>query len=189
MIKNLPAMQEFWVQSLGLGTSSGGWHGIICELLQYSCLENPYRQRSLAGYSSWGRKESDMTKQLSTTQCHFPTLPFSVLCSETTHSLGCITSRNKLQDDWFSSVSLSCLTLCDPMDCSMPGFPVHHQLPEFAQTHVHWIDDAIRPFHPLSSPFPLTINLSQCQGLFQWVSSSYQVAKLLELQLHHQSFQ
>ena len=89
----------------------------------------------------------------------------------------------------FSSVqSLSYLTLCDTMDCSTPGFPVHHQLPDFTQTHVHWIGDAIQPSHPLSSPFP-TFNISQHQGLFQWVSSSLQVAKVLELQLQHQSFQ
>ena len=75
------------------------------------------------------------------------------------------------------------------MDCSTPGFPVHHQLLEFAQTHVHWVSDAIQPSHPLSSPFPPALNLSQHQGLFQWVSSSHQVAKVLEFQLQHQSFQ
>ena len=68
----------------------------------------------------------------------------------------------------FSSVTQSCLTLCDPMDCSMPGLPVHHQLLELAQTHVHWVSDAIQPSHPLSSPFPLAFNLSQHRGLFQW---------------------
>ena len=72
----------------------------------------------------------------------------------------------------------SCQTLCDPMDCSMPGVPVHHQLPEFTQTHVHWVGDAIQPSHPLSSPSPPTYNLSQHQGLFQWVSSSLEVAKV-----------
>ena len=75
----------------------------------------------------------------------------------------------------------------DPMDCSMPGLPVHHQLLEFTQTHVHWLGDAIQPSHPLSSPSPVTFNLSQHQGLFQWVSSSHQVAKVLEFQLQHQS--
>ena len=64
------------------------------------------------------------------------------------------------------------------MDCSMPGLPVHHQLPEFTQTHVHWVGDAIQPFHPLSSPSPPAFNLAQHQGLFQWVSSSHQVAKV-----------
>ena len=89
----------------------------------------------------------------------------------------------------FSSVAQSCLTLCDPMDCSTPGFPVHHQLPELSQTHIHWIGDAIQPSHPLSSPFPFTFILSQHQGLFQWISSLHQVAKVLEIQLQYQSFQ
>ena len=89
----------------------------------------------------------------------------------------------------FSSVAQSCLTPCDPMDCSTPGFPVHHQSSKPTQTHVHRVGDAIQPSHPLSSPSPPTLNLSQHQGLFQWVSSSHQVAKLLEFQLQHQSFQ
>ena len=88
-----------------------------------------------------------------------------------------------------SSVTQSCPTLCNPMDCSMPGLPIHHQLPEFTQTHDHWGGDAIQPSHPLSSPSPPALNLSQHQGLFQWVSSSHQVAKVLEFQLQHQSFQ
>ena len=85
----------------------------------------------------------------------------------------------------FSSVSQSCLTLCDSMDCSTPGLPVHHQLPESTQTHVHWVGDASQPSHPLSSPSPPALNLSQHQGLFQWVSSLHQVAKVLEFQLQH----
>jgi len=89
----------------------------------------------------------------------------------------------------FSSVAQSCPTLCKPMDCRTPGLPVHHQLPELTQTHVHWASDAIQPSHPLPSPLPSTFNLSQHQGLFQWVSSSHQVAKVLEFQLQHQSFQ
>ena len=87
------------------------------------------------------------------------------------------------------SVAKSCLILCDPMDCSRPGLPVHHQLLEFTQTHVHWVCDAIQPSYPLSSPSPPAFNLSQHQGLFKWVSSSHQVAKVLEFQLQHQSFQ
>ena len=79
--------------------------------------------------------------------------------------------------------------LCDPVDCSMPGFPVHHQLPELAQTHVHRVGDTIQPSHPLSSPSPPALNLSQHQGLFKWVSSSHQVANVLEFQLQHHSFQ
>ena len=78
---------------------------------------------------------------------------------------------------------------CDPMDHSTPGLPVHHQLPEFTQTHVHWVSDAIQPSHPLSSPSPPAFNLPQHQGLFKWVSSSHQGTKGLEFQLQHQSFQ
>ena len=80
-----------------------------------------------------------------------------------------------------SSVTQSHLTLCDAMDCSTPSFPVHHQQLELTQTHVHWVSDAIQPSHALSSPSPPAFNLSQHQGLFQWVSSSHQVAKALEL--------
>ena len=89
----------------------------------------------------------------------------------------------------FSSVTQSCPTLCDPMDCSTPGFPVHHQLPELNQTHVHPVGNAIQPSHPLSSPSSCTFNLSQHQGLFKRVSSPHQLAKVLEFQLQHQSFQ
>ena len=87
----------------------------------------------------------------------------------------------------FSSVTQLCLTLCDAMDCSTAGFPVHHQLPELVQTHVDKVDDGNQPSHPLSSPSPPAFNLSQHQGLFQWVHSSHQVPKVLELQ--HQSLQ
>ena len=85
--------------------------------------------------------------------------------------------------------SQSCPTLCNPMNCSMPGLPVHHQVLEFTQTHVHWVSDTIQPSHPLLPPSPPAFNLSQHQGLFQWVSSSYQVAKVLEFQPQYQSFQ
>ena len=85
------------------------------------------------------------------------------------------------------SVAKSCLTLCDPMNCSMPGFPIFHYPPEFARTHVHWVGDTSQPSHPLSFPSPPVFNLSQHQGLFQWVSYSHQVVKELELQ--YQSFQ
>ena len=88
----------------------------------------------------------------------------------------------------FSSVAQLCLTLCDPMNRSTPGLPVHHQLPEFTQAHVHWVSDAIQPSHPLPSS-PPAFNLSQHQGLFQWIGSLNQVAKVLEIQLQHQSFQ
>ena len=89
----------------------------------------------------------------------------------------------------FSSVAQSCPTLCDPMNRSTLGLPVHHQLLEFSQTHVLQVGDGIQPSYPLSSPSPPAPNPSQHQGLFQWVNSSHEVAKVLEFQLQHQSFQ
>ena len=89
----------------------------------------------------------------------------------------------------FRSIAQSCLTLCDPMNCSTPGLPVHHQLPEFTHTHVHRVGDTMQPSHPLSSPSPPAHNPSQHQSLFQWVSSSHEVAKVLEFQLQHHSLQ
>ena len=118
-------------------------------------------QRILEGYSPWGCKELGMTQH---THTHFIKLISSVQ-------------------------SLSCVWLCDPTDCSTPGLPIHHQLLELAQTHVHRVDDAIQSFHPLLSPSLPAFNLSQHQGLFQWVSSLHQVARVLEFQLQHQSFQ
>ena len=89
----------------------------------------------------------------------------------------------------FSSVAQSCLILCSPVNHSTPGLPVHHQLLEFTQNHVHRVGDAIQPSHPLSSPFPPAPNPSQHQSLFQWVNSSHEVAKVLEFQLQYQSSQ
>ena len=140
----------------GSGRFPGEGHG---SSLQYSCLENPWTEEP-GGLHAIGVAESlTWLKQLSI--------------------------HTELGEFQSSSVQL-CLTLCDPMDCSTPGFPVHHQLPELAQTHSHWISDAIQPSHPLSSPSPPAFNLSQHKGLFQWVSSSQQMAKVLELQ--QQSF-
>ena len=123
-------------------------------------------QGSLARCGAWGCRESETTKRL---------------------------NNNKLEDCSFhfcdilvpfSSVqSLSRVRLCDPMNHSTPGLPVHQQLPEFTQTHLHRVSDAIQPSHPLSSPFPPAPNPSQYQSLFQWVNSSHEVAKVLEFQL------
>ena len=121
--------------------------------------------------------------------------PWQTLFWGAPESLQMVTASMKLKDTcslgekvWptsvqFSSVAQSCPTLCDPMVHSTPGFPVHHQLPVLAQTHVCWVSNAIQPSHLLSSPSPPTLNLSQHQGLFQWVSSSHQVAKVLGFQL------
>ena len=89
----------------------------------------------------------------------------------------------------FSSVAQSCLTICDPMNRSTPGLPGHHHLPEFTQTHVHWVSDAIQPSHPLLSPSPPAPNPSQHQSLSQWINSLHEVARVLEFQLQHHSFQ
>ena len=102
--------------------------------------------------------------------------------------IGGIDSGFSLAKAVLSSVAQLCPTFCDPMNCSVPGLPVHHHLPEFTPTHVHRVSDAIQPSHPLS-PCSSIFNLSQWQSLFQWVSCSYQVDKLLEFQLQHQSFQ
>ena len=97
--------------------------------------------------------------------------------------------KGKNWEKKFSSVTQLCLIPWDPMDCSMPGFPVQNQLPEFTQIHVHWVGDAIQPSHHLSFPSPPAFNLSQYRGLFQWLSSSQQVTRVLKFQLCHQSFQ
>ena len=130
-------------------------------------------------------------------QCSYPPFPqpFCLLVILTLKGL--VVLMNALHSSFvslictlqFSSVAQLCLTLRDPMNRSTPGLPVHHQLPEFTQTHVHWVGDAIQPSHPLSSPSPPAHKLSQHQGLFKWVSSLHQVAKGLEFQLQHQSFQ
>ena len=93
-----------------------------------------------------------------------------------------LTSTSSVQ---LSSATQSCSTLWDPMNCSTPGFPVHHQCLEFVQTHVHRVGDAIQPSHPLPPPSPPSFSLSQHQRLLQWVSSSYHMVKVLELQLQH----
>ena len=116
--------------------------------------------------SPWGHKELNMTEQLNSN--------FDLIGS------------NK---DCFSSVQFSRVRLCDPMNSSMPGLPVHHQLPECTQAHVHRLSDAIQPSHPLLSPSPPAPNPSQHQGLFQWVNSLHEVANVLEFQLQHHSFQ
>ena len=109
---------------------------------------------------------------------------FNSLISTGWNMLVCLPVTAKLKDeDQFSSVTQSCPTLCNPKNRSTPGLLVHHQLPEFTQTHVHRVGDAIQPSHPLSSPSPPAPNPSQHQSLFQWVNSLHEVAKVLEFQL------
>ena len=104
--------------------------------------------------------------------------------------------HSALRGNWWDRSSSSVqfrrsvvLILCNPMDCSTAGFPVHHQFLEFTQTRFHWVGDATQPSYPLSSPSPPAFNLSHDQGLFQWVRSLHQVAKVLEFQFEDQSFQ
>ena len=98
-------------------------------------------------------------------------------------------ANNIFMWEWFNSVTQSCPTLCNPMNHSTLGLLAHHQCLESTEPHIHWVGDAIQPSHPLSSPLPPALNLSQHHGLFKWVSYSHQVAKVLEFQLQHQSFQ
>ena len=105
---------------------------------------------------------------------HMSLCPSSHICVPTVHNAYSVQ---------FSSVAQSCPTLCDPMNCSTPGLPVHHQLPEFTQTQVHRVGDAIQPSHPLLSPSPPAPTSSQHQGLFQWVNSSHEVAKVFTFTL------
>ena len=102
---------------------------------------------------------------------------------DTAERLGTTTAIYTFSSVQFSSVAQSCHTLCDPMNCSTPGLPVHHQLLEFTQTHVHRVGVAIQPSHPLLSLSPPAPNTSQHQSLFQWVNSLHEVAKVLEFQL------
>ena len=122
---------------------------------------------------SQGLKVSDTTEQLSASQLAI--LPLKLWGLDL--RLGSI----------INSVAQSCPTLCDPMDCSTPGLPIHHQIPEFTLTHIHSVGDATQPSPPLLSPSPPAFNLFQHQGLFKWVSSLQQVAKVSEFQLQHPS--
>ena len=170
--------------SLGWRRSARGGHG---NPLQYSWLENPIDGEALQAIVLWVTKSWTQLEWLSSHYVHL----FILLLMDiwVASSLGLWICLYVSFGECFCSVAKSCPTLWDPMDCSAPGFPVHHQLPEFTQTHVHWVGDAIQPSHPLLPPSPPAFNLSQHQGLFRWLSSLHEVAKVLEFQLQHQSFQ
>ena len=186
---SLQLWHEYWLRDSGYGaigcseTHQTGKHmlfiiSICCEIRRNSTF-----LRSMFIHSTW----------MSARLCWI--LEISVKYSphlKAVLSFGENPARNRqggLQGSGCGSIASLCLTLCDPKDSSMPGFSVPHHLPEFAQVQVQWISDAIQPSHPLSPSFPSVFNLSQYQGLFQWVSCSHQVAKVLELQLQLQSFQ
>ena len=138
-------------------------------------------QRNLVGLQSMGSQRVGHWAHIHTHNEHFH-MPGSVQVTwDSSHEEG--------RSVQLSSVTQSCPTLCNPMNRSTPDLPVHHQLREFTQTHVHRVSDPIQPSHPLSSPSPPAPNPSQHQGFFQWVNSLHQVAKVLEFQPQHQSFQ
>ena len=137
---------------------------------------------SLLHNSKWHRHSFSCSRQILESL-------LTPLFPHTLHSIDLQILYHFLHNIQFSSVTHSGPTLGNPMDCSTPGLFVHCQLPEFTPTHVHWVGDAIQPSHPLLSPSPPAFILSQDQGLFKWVSSLHQVAKVLEFQLQHQSFQ
>ena len=173
------------------------------------------RQRSLVGCSPWGPKKvghnlaiKTTTKFNSTTKIfqksslfstvfnslwtgsHSPLLGFLFYGTSYISAKLVLVPRTQLVTSitCCCSVAKLCPTLCNPMNCSTPGFSVLHSLLKFTQTHVHWASDAIQPSHPLSLPFSPALNFFQHQGILQWISSSHQAAKVLELQLQHQSF-
>ena len=171
-VKNWPAIWETQVQSLGRE-----------DLLE---KEMATESSTLTWKIPWMEKPGRLQSMGSQTVRHcWATSLTHLQLHEQLYDTYCI----YISSVQLSSVAQSCPTLCDPMNHSTPGLPVQHQLSEFTQTQVHWVSDAIQPSHPLPSPSPPARSLSQHQGLFQWVSSSHQVATGLELQLQHQSFQ
>ena len=158
-----------------------GWHHQLNEYEFEQALGVGDGQGSLVSCSPWGCKESDTTEWL-THSLHF--LIFYIYFWYCIQWLSIMCSVSSVQ-----SLSRVQLFVKDSVDCSTPGLPVLHQLLELGQTHIQRVGDAIQPSHPLSSPSPPALSLSQHQGLFQWVSSSHLVAKVLEFQLQHQSFQ
>ena len=175
VVKNLPADvggREMWVQSLG-------WE----DLLEAGLATNS----SIVAWRIPRTEEPDglqpvvsqtVRQDWSNLTCTHRTVKSIKTESRTTVTRGWKRDNRKSLFNGFGSVAESCPTLCNPMNWSTPGFPVRHQLREPAQTHVHWVSDAIQPSHPLSSPSPPALNLSQNQGVFQWVTSSHQVAKV-----------
>ena len=176
------------------------WRGKVVERSVGSGIKSHIWKTLSKHYLQWWKIESNSPKVRNKTRV-------PILTTTIPHSSGSFghsyQSRkgNKRNPDWkrrsktltvcrwhdplhqFSSVTQSCPTLCDYMNCSTPGLPVYHQLLEFNQTHVHWINDAIQPSHPLLSPFPPASNPPQHQSLVQWVNTSHEVAKVLEFQL------
>ena len=171
----LVAARGIWFPDQGLNVGSLHWE---CGTLATGKWKSLLRVQLLAPGQNSGVGSLSLLQQIFRTQGSNPGLP---RCRQTLYHLSHQGSPY-MSSVQFSSVTQSCLTLRDPMNCSTPGLPVHHQLPEFTQTHVHRVSDAIQPSHLLSSPSPPALNPSQHQSLFQWVNSSHEVAKVLESQ-------
>ena len=160
--------------------------GIFRSLVMFLKQEEEKAQLSKerrGGHRCWEKQDMDKNWSEATWTKMVEDSTFSRLCASL------YAHYNIFSSVQFSSLAQSCPTLFDPMNRSTPGLPVHHKLPEFTQIHVHWVSDAMQPSHPLLSPSPPAPNPSQHQGLFQRVNSSHEVAKVLEFQLQHQSFQ
>ena len=157
-----------------------GWHHWLNGHEFEQVLGDSEGQGRLVSCSPWGRKESDTTEWLNISNKAVA----GISVSQDPH--GVLMQGFGAQLLYLGGVVfqlLSRVRLCDSMDCSMPGFPILHHLPELVQTHVYWAHDAIQPSHPLSFPFPLVLNVSQNQDLFQWVSPLHQVAQVLSFSI------
>ena len=171
--------------------------GILTFLVKYTHIFRHSASRTLFASLNWNSKQIQQQLPLrfpSSRQAPFYPLSLWIWLLEVSPISEIMQFLSSC--DWLISLSIIFSVsvqlrpaLCGPMDCSTPGLPVHHQLPELTQTRVHQVGDAIQPSHPLLSPFPSAFNLAQHQDLFQWVNSSHQVVKVLEFQLQHQSFQ
>ena len=173
-----------WVQFLAQknATCSGATKSML-----HNCWTVLWCPGVTAAKPTQPRAHAPQQKKTLQWEAQHPTWPqYSSPCWPELEKKVCTATKTQHQ---FSSVAQACPTLCDPMNRSTPGLPVHHKLPKFTQTHAHWVGDAIQPSHPLLSSSPPAPNPSQHQGPFQWVSSSHEVAKVLEFQLQHQSFQ
>ena len=161
---------------------SSVWVGKLWFLVHSWVLASTFSITTFWQMFSWFTPSSTGCPQISPSQWRLSQSPYwklqlsNHLCSQ--FFLFCFIFPIALHSVQFSSVTHSCLTLCDCMNCSMPGLPVHHQFPEFTQTHVHRVDDAMHPSHLLLSPSPPSPNPCQDQGLLQWVNSSHEVAKV-----------
>ena len=170
-----PPCQNCWARICSLARSPWWFIGRLefekwCQNLGFLCA---------SAKQKYGDRVMEEKKRVALLPCQ----------SKEEHLVYCLKDCVPVSDELCCSVTQSCPTLCDPMDCSTPALPVPHHLPKFTQVHIHCIGNAIQTSHPLMPSSPFAFNLSQHQGLFQWISRLHQMTKILELQLQHQSFQ